>query len=143
MAPSSSGLAPAASFLAYALVKGLLRARTGCPVERPVARVEVSPGLKHQLFVLFGYGALICDQKACSHLDAGSAEHKGGRHAAAVGNTAGGHDGNVNRIDNLRDKCHRRGLANMAARFGALGNHGRGSATRHEARQRHRGHDRE
>ncbi len=45
MAPSSSGLAPAASFLAYALVKGLLSARTGCPVERPVARVEVSPAL--------------------------------------------------------------------------------------------------
>lgn len=29
----------------------------------------------------------------------------------------------------------------MAARFGALGNHGSGSATRHEASQSHRSHD--
>ena len=29
----------------------------------------------------------------------------------------------------------------MAARFGALGNNRRGSATRHETRQRHRSHD--
>lgn len=31
----------------------------------------------------------------------------------------------------------------MAARFGALGNNRRGSTTRHEARQRHRGNDRD
>ena len=71
--------------------------------------------LEHQLFVLFGYGALVCDQKACSHLDAGSAQHKGGRHAATIGDTAGRHHGNIDRIDHLRDKRHRRGLANMAA----------------------------
>ena len=31
----------------------------------------------------------------------------------------------------------------MAARFGALGNNRRGPTTRHEARQRHRGNDRD
>ena len=76
---------------------------------RRVARLD------HQLFVLFGYGALVCDQKARTHLHAGGAQHKGGRYAAAVGNTAGGHDGDFDRIDNLRHQCHRRGLANMAA----------------------------
>ena len=71
--------------------------------------------LEHQLFVLFGYGALVCDQKACSHLDSGSAEHKGGRYTAAIGDAASRNHGNIDRIDNLRHQCHRRGLANMAA----------------------------
>ena len=100
-------------------------------------------GLQDHLFVLLRDGALVCDQKARTHLHAFGAQHKGGRHAAAVGNTAGGHDGNVNRIDDLRHQCHRRGLANMAARFGTLGNNRRGSTTCHEARQRHRGNDRD
>ena len=94
--------------------------------------------LEHQLFVLLGYGALVCDQKARTHLDAGSAEHKGGRHAATIGNTASRHNGNIDRIDNLRHQRHRRGLANMTARLGALGNHGGSSTTRYETRQRHR-----
>ena len=104
---------------------------------RRVARLE------HQLFVLLRYGALVCDQKACSHLHAGGTEHKGGRHTAAIGDAASRNHGNIDRIDNLRDKGHRRSLANMAARFGALGNHGSGSTTRHEACQRHRGNDRD
>ena len=72
-------------------------------------------GLQDHLFVLLRDGALVCDQKARTHLHAFGAQHKGGRHAAAVGDTAGSHDGNIDCIDNLRHQCHRRGLANMAA----------------------------
>ena len=98
-------------------------------------------GLQDHLLVLLRDGALICNEKARTHLDAGSAQHKGGRHATAVGNTAGSHYGNVDRIDDLRHQCHRRGLANMAARFGALGNNRCGSTTRHETGERHRSHN--
>ena len=71
--------------------------------------------LEHQLFVLLRYGALVCNEEACSHLDAGGTEHKGRRHAATIGDAAGRNHGDIDRIDNLRDKRHRRGLANMAA----------------------------
>ena len=83
--------------------------RTASRARRRVACLE------HQLLVLLGNGALVCDQKACSHLDAGSAEHQGGRHTTAIGDAAGRHHGDIDRIDNLRHQCHRRGLANMAA----------------------------
>ena len=72
-------------------------------------------GLQDHLLVLLRYGALICDQKARTHLHAGGAQHKGGRHAAAIGDTASRNHGNIDRIDNLWHQCHRRGLANMAA----------------------------
>ena len=83
--------------------------RTACRARRGVACLE------HQLLVLLGNGAFICNEEACTHLDAGGTEHKGRCHAATIGDAAGRHHGNIDRIDNLRDKCHRRGLANMAA----------------------------
>ena len=42
-------------------------------------------------------------------------QHMEPDHAATIGDAAGRHHGNIDRIDNLRHQCHRRGLANMAA----------------------------
>ena len=66
-------------------------------------------------------GALLARKQTGAHLHAARTQRIGGRHAATVGDTAGGDHGQIDRVDHSGDERHRGRLAHMAAGLGALG----------------------
>ena len=66
------------------------------------------------------YGAFLCNQEACSHLNCFCAQHKSCRDTASVTDTACRDNRNRNRIYDLRYQSHSGCLTNVSARLGSL-----------------------
>ena len=87
-------------------------------------------------------GALLARQQACSHLGTHRAQSKRSGKLTPVCNASRRDNGNVNRVDHLRNERHGRGLAHMATALRTLGNHAVNVITRQTAGQnggRHHG----
>ena len=69
-------------------------------------------------------GALPACQQAGAHLDAAGTQREGRGRLPSVGNAAGGDDGDVHRVDDLRHQRHGGHLPHMAAGLHALGDDG-------------------
>ena len=90
------------------------------------------------LLVGVGDGALVHREEARAHLHALGAERERGRDAAPVGDAARADDRDGDRIGDRRQKGHRGELADVPARFRALGHDGVGAQAFHADRERGR-----
>ena len=92
------------------------RPRTGCPLPRPVTMVSESFAAEHASpYTASAHGALLDGEEARAHLHALGAQREGSRHAATVGDAAGGDDGDGNGIAHAGHERHGGELADVTA----------------------------
>ena len=84
-------------------------------------------GLQQGLLIVVVNGTFPACQQAGAHLDAAGTQGEGGGSLTAVGNAAGGDDGNIHRVDDLGHQGHGGHFAHMAAGLHALSDDGVGS----------------